>query len=90
MLDFINQSIEVLSRSPGDLVYYLIILFAIEAMLGLAVVRARPEQVGDQAGDDNDEYHHHREYFETFAQLGKILTNMEFTDTLGGLPQDWL
>ncbi len=41
MLDFINQAIELLSRSPGDLVYYLIILFAIEAMLGLAVVRAR-------------------------------------------------
>src|SRR5512137_876130 len=41
MLDFINQAIELLSRPPGDLVYYLIILFAIEAMLGLAVVRAR-------------------------------------------------
>ncbi len=41
MLDFINQAIELLSRSPGDLVYYLIILFAIEAMLGLAVARAR-------------------------------------------------
>ena len=41
MLDFINQAIELLSRSPGDLVYYLIILFALEAMLGLAVVRAR-------------------------------------------------
>ncbi len=41
MLDFINQTIELLSRPPGDLVYYLIILFAIEAMLGLAVVRAR-------------------------------------------------
>jgi hypothetical protein len=41
MLDFINQAIELLSRPPGDLVYYLIVLFAIEAMLGLAVVRAR-------------------------------------------------
>src|SRR5512139_3438613 len=41
MLDVINQAIELLSRPPGDLVYYLIILFAIEAMLGLAVVRAR-------------------------------------------------
>ena len=41
MLDFINQVIELLSRPPGDLVYYLIILFALEAMLGLAVVRAR-------------------------------------------------
>jgi signal transduction histidine kinase len=41
MLDFINQVIELLSRSPGDLVYYLIILFALEAMLGLAVMRAR-------------------------------------------------
>jgi signal transduction histidine kinase len=41
MLDFINQAIELLSRPPGDLVYYLIILFAIEAMLGLAVVGAR-------------------------------------------------
>ena len=41
MLDFINQVIELLSRPPGDLVYYLIILFAMEAMLGLAVVRAR-------------------------------------------------
>jgi signal transduction histidine kinase len=41
MADFINQVIELLSRPPGDLVYYLIILFALEAMLGLAVVRAR-------------------------------------------------
>jgi signal transduction histidine kinase len=41
MLDFINQAIELLSRPPGDLVYYLIVLFAIEAMLGLAIVRAR-------------------------------------------------
>src|SRR5512143_3408653 len=41
MLDFINQVIELLIRPPGDLVYYLIILFAIEAMLGLAVMRAR-------------------------------------------------
>ena len=41
MPDFINQAIELLIRSPGDLVYYLIILFSIEAMLGLAVVRAR-------------------------------------------------
>src|SRR5512135_2722259 len=41
MLDFINQAIELLSRPPGDLVYYLIVLFALEAMLGLAVVRAR-------------------------------------------------
>lgn len=41
MLDLINQAIELLSRPPGDLVYYLIILFALEAMLGLAVVRAR-------------------------------------------------
>ena len=41
MLDFINQVIELLSRPPGDLVYYLIILFALEAMLGLAVVGAR-------------------------------------------------
>jgi signal transduction histidine kinase len=41
MFDFINQAIELLSRPPGDLVYYLIILFALEAMLGLAVVRAR-------------------------------------------------
>jgi signal transduction histidine kinase len=41
MLNFITQAIELLSRPPGDLVYYLIILFALEAMLGLAVVRAR-------------------------------------------------
>ncbi len=41
MLDFINQAIELLSRPPGDLVYYLIILFAIEAMLALAIGRAR-------------------------------------------------
>jgi len=41
MLDFINQTIELLTRTPGDLVYFLIVLFAIEAMLGLAVVRAR-------------------------------------------------
>ena len=41
MLDFINQAVELLSRPPGDLVYYLIILFAVEAMLGLAVMRAR-------------------------------------------------
>ncbi len=41
MPDFITQAIELLIHPPGDLVYYLIILFAIEAMLGLAVVRAR-------------------------------------------------
>jgi signal transduction histidine kinase len=41
MLDFINQTIDLLTRTPGDLVYFLIVLFAIEAMLGLAVVRAR-------------------------------------------------
>ena len=41
MLDFITQAIELLIHPPGDLVYYLIILFAIEALLGLAVVRAR-------------------------------------------------
>jgi signal transduction histidine kinase len=41
MFNFITQAIELLTRPPGDLVYYLIILFAIEAMLGLAVVRAR-------------------------------------------------
>lgn len=50
MLDFINQAIELLSRSPGDLVYYLIILFAIEAMLGLAVVRARRPALRHAAG----------------------------------------
>lgn len=41
MFNFITQAIELLTRPPGDLVYYLIILFAIEAMLGLAVVHAR-------------------------------------------------
>jgi signal transduction histidine kinase len=41
MLDFINQTIDLLTRTPGDLVYFLIVLFAIEAILGLAVVRAR-------------------------------------------------
>ncbi len=41
MLDFITRTIELLSQPPGDLVYYLIILFALEVMLGLAVLRAR-------------------------------------------------
>jgi signal transduction histidine kinase len=41
MLDFINQTIDLLTRTPGDLVFFLIVLFAIEAMLGLAVVHAR-------------------------------------------------
>src|SRR5512143_2084615 len=41
MLNFITQASDLLSRPPGDLVYYLIILFALEVMLGLAVVRAR-------------------------------------------------
>jgi signal transduction histidine kinase len=41
MLNFTNQVIDLLTQPPGNLVYYLIVLFAIEAMLGLAVVRAR-------------------------------------------------
>jgi signal transduction histidine kinase len=41
MLDLINQTLNLLSQSPADLVYYLIVLFAIEAILALAVMRAR-------------------------------------------------
>ena len=41
MLDLITQAINLLSEAPADLVYYLIVLFAIEAILGLAVVRGR-------------------------------------------------
>lgn len=41
MLDIFTQAIELLTRPPGDLVYHLIVLFALEAMLGFAIVRAR-------------------------------------------------
>lgn len=41
MFNLITQALNLITQPPGDLVYYLIVLFAIEAMLGLAVVRAR-------------------------------------------------
>ncbi len=41
MFDILTQAIELLTRPPGDLVYHLIVLFALEAMLGFAVLRAR-------------------------------------------------
>ena len=41
MLDIFTQAIDLLTRPPGDLVYHLIGLFALEALLGFAIVRAR-------------------------------------------------
>ena len=41
MFDILTQAIELLTRPPGDLVYHLIVMFALEAMLGFAVLRAR-------------------------------------------------
>ena len=41
MSDILTQAIELLTRTPGDLVYHLIVLFAVEAMLGFALLRAR-------------------------------------------------
>ncbi len=41
MLNLLTQAIDLLTRPPADLVYNLIVLFAIEAMIGLAIVRAR-------------------------------------------------
>jgi signal transduction histidine kinase len=41
MFDVLTQAIELLTRPPGDLVYHLIVLFALEAMLGFALLRAR-------------------------------------------------
>ncbi len=41
MLDILTQAIELLTRPPGDLVYHLIVLFALEAILGFALLRAR-------------------------------------------------
>lgn len=40
MPEILQQTILLLTRPPGDLVYHLIVLFALEAILGLAVVRA--------------------------------------------------
>jgi len=41
MLDIFQQAVALLTQPPGDLVYHLIVLFAIEAALGLSIVRAR-------------------------------------------------
>jgi len=41
MFDILTQAIELLTRPPGDLVYHLIVMFALEAMLGFALLRAR-------------------------------------------------
>ncbi len=41
MPNLLTQVIELLTRSPADLVYNLIVLFAIEAILGLAIVGGR-------------------------------------------------
>lgn len=41
MLDIFQQAVALLIQPPGDLVYHLIVLFAIEAALGLSIVRAR-------------------------------------------------
>src|SRR5512139_1370311 len=41
MPNLLTQVIELLTRPPADLVYNLIVLFAIEAMLGLAIVGGR-------------------------------------------------
>ena len=41
MFDILTQAIELLTRPPGDLVYHLIVLFALEAILGFALLRAR-------------------------------------------------
>ena len=41
MLDLITQVLNLLSQPPADLVYYLVVLFSIEALLALAVVRGR-------------------------------------------------
>ncbi|MBI5567098.1 MAG: GAF domain-containing protein [Chloroflexi bacterium] len=41
MFDILTQAIELLTRPPGDLVFHLIVLFALEAMLGFAMLRAR-------------------------------------------------
>lgn len=41
MLDIFQQAVALLTQPPGDLVYHLIVLFTIEAALGLSIVRAR-------------------------------------------------
>jgi signal transduction histidine kinase len=41
MFDIFGQAIDLLTRPPGDLVYNLIVLFALEAIIGMAFVRAR-------------------------------------------------
>ena len=40
MLSLLTQAIELLTRPPADLVYNLIVLFAIEAIIGLSFVQA--------------------------------------------------
>ena len=41
MPQIFNQAIDLLTRPPGDLVYHLIVLFALEAILGMAISRVR-------------------------------------------------
>jgi len=41
MSDIFTQAIDLLTQKNSDLVYHLIVLFALEAMLGMAIVRAR-------------------------------------------------
>jgi signal transduction histidine kinase len=41
MLQIFDQAVELLTHSPGDLVYYLIVLFALEATLGVTIGHAR-------------------------------------------------
>ncbi len=46
MLDIFSQALDLLTQKPGDLVYHLIVVFAIEAILGMAIARRGARRSG--------------------------------------------